>query len=482
MKDRGNLKEAELFLRKAIKINPLFANAHYNLGNVLRDLRKLKEAELSLRKAIEINPLFANAHYNLGNILEDLGNLKEAELSQRKAIETNPLFSKAYSNLGNILRGLGKLQEAELSLRKAIEIDPLFELAHSNLGLILSDLGNLEDAELSLRKAIKINPNAGNTYFNLALIELLKGDYQSGLENYEFRFKKKIPAIIHGKAKIKKTDNQKLKEGERLLIISEQGLGDTIQYMRYLPYLRNQGLNVTFSAQTKLHSLIQASSIDPNPLTPEKTSRVSKGQWIPLLSLPRYLKIRPEYPIINQPYISSTDKLNKKWRKILSKEKRPILGINWQGNPEMEKLSYQGRSIPLEIFSKLSENNEINMLSLQKGFGSEQLDHCSFKSKFVKCQQQIDSTWDFLENAAIIANCDLIITCDTSIAHLAGGMGKKVWLLLRYIPFWTWGLKGDSTFWYPSMRLFRQKERHNWKEVMARVSIALKEEIEANTN
>ena len=143
----------------------------------------------------------------------------------------------------------------------------------------------------------------------------------------------------------------------------------------------------------------------------------------------------------------------------------------------MEK-TYQGRSIPLESFTTLAKNNNFKLLSLQKGFGSEQLDHCSFKNKFVQCQQQIDSTWDFLENAAIIENCDLIITCDTSIAHLAGGMGRKVWLLLRDIPFWTWGLEGSSTFWYPSMRLFRQKERHNWQEVMERVSSKAKKELE----
>ena len=119
------------------------------------------------------------------------------------------------------------------------------------------------------------------------------------------------------------------------------------------------------------------------------------------------------------------------------------------------------------------------MLSLQKGFGSEQLKDCTFKDNFVQCQSKIDLTWDFLENAAIINNCDLIITCDTSIAHLAGGMGKKVWLLLRNPPFWTWGIDDESTFWYPSMQLFRQKERHNWQEVMERVSRAIKKEMEA---
>ena len=139
--------------------------------------------------------------------------------------------------------------------------------------------------------------------------------------------------------------------------------------------------------------------------------------------------------------------------------------------------TYQGRSISLAKFSILALNNDISMISLQKGFGSEQLDDCSFQDKFVESQPQINSVWDFLENAAIIENCDLIITCDTSIAHLAGGMGKKVWLLLRDIPFWTWGLKEEKTFWYPSMKLFRQKERHNWDEVMERVSNALKAEF-----
>ena len=117
------------------------------------------------------------------------------------------------------------------------------------------------------------------------------------------------------------------------------------------------------------------------------------------------------------------------------------------------------------------------MLSLQKGFGSEQLGNCSFNNRFVSCQEQVNNTWDFLETAAIIANCDLVITSDTSVAHLAGGMGKTTWLLLHKVPDWRWGLEGDTTFWYPSMRLFRQRERGNWNEVMERVAEALQEHL-----
>ena len=411
---------------------------------------------------------------NYGVILKNLGKLKEAEIFYRKAIKLNPNYVDAHSNLGLILNDLEKFEEAEISYRKAIELNPNHANAHYNLGNILKYIGKLKEAEIYYRKAIELNPNFGDAYLNLGFIELLKGNYKSGLEYYEFRMKTKYnqPSIPHAQPKIDRIDQERLNKGEKILVLSEQGLGDTLQYMRYIPYLRNEGFDISFCAQNKLHSLIKASGIDQNPLAPGQANSVLEGKWISLLSLPKYLKINPSNPIISKPYIFSTFELKKKWNNILSKEKRPIVGINWQGNPRMEK-TYKGRSIPLEIFSILLAQNDITMLSLQKGFGSEQLDDCSFKNQFVQSQSRIDSTWDFLENAAIIENCDLIITCDTSIAHLAGGMGKKVWLLLRDIPYWTWGLKEESTFWYPSMRLFRQKERHNWNEVMERVSNAL---------
>ena len=407
---------------------------------------------------------------NYGVILKNHGYLHEAEISYRKAIDLNPHYAPAHSNLGNILIDIGKLDEAELFIRKAIKLKPDLANAHYNLGLIFRDLGKLKEAEISYQKAIELKPNHYDACFNLGWLQLLRGEYQSGLENYEFRFKIK-KAITHANTKLKQINNKKLKKGEKILVVSEQGFGDTLQYMRYVPYLKTLGLDISFCAQRKLHSLIKSSKIDSSPLTPEEASEVLEGKWIPLLSLPKYLKVSPNNPIISEPYIFPTKELKKKWENILSKEKRPIIGINWQGNPNIENQTpLQGRSLPLETFSTLAKNKNYNFLSLQKGFGSEQLDHCSFKNKFVECQPQVDVTWDFLENAAIIENCDLIITSDTSIAHLAGGIGKSTWLLLNHFPEWRWGIEGKSTFWYPSMRLFRQKERHNWGEMMERVS------------
>ena len=166
----GKLKEAEIYTRKAVELNPNFANAHSNLGNILRDLGNLQNAELSTRKAIALNPNFANAYSNLGGILIDMGRLKEAEIYTRKAIELNPNSANAHSNLGNLLRNLGNLQNAELSTRKAIALNPNLAITHSNLGSILIDMGRLKEAEISIRKAIRINPNLAIAYANLGTI------------------------------------------------------------------------------------------------------------------------------------------------------------------------------------------------------------------------------------------------------------------------------------------------------------------------
>ena len=194
---------------------------------------------------------------------------------------------------------------------------------------------------------------------------------------------------------------------------------------------------------------------------------------MPLLSVCRYLGVRPENPIITERYIKATEELVKKWKGILANENRPIIGINWQGNPNAEKADLQGRSLPLETFAPITQKSNVSLLSLQKGFGSEQLEACSFKNSFVSCQSLINEAWDFLETAAIIANCDLVITNDTSTAHLAGGMGMTTWLLLMKVPEWRWGLNAETSFWYPSMRLFRQKNRGDWDEVLQRVRDAL---------
>ena len=204
---KGNIPEASKYYQYCINQGFTDHRVFSNYGVILKDLGNLQEAELSYRKAIEIKPDYANAHSNLGNILRDLGKLQDAELSYRKAIKLKPDLAEAYLNLGGILKNLGKLQDAKLSTLKAIEIKPDVAEAHYKLGNILSDLGKLQEAELSTRKAIELKPDFAEALWNLSLLQLLQGDYKNGLENYEFRFKQKPPAIVHGKTILKRFDS-----------------------------------------------------------------------------------------------------------------------------------------------------------------------------------------------------------------------------------------------------------------------------------
>ena len=476
LKEQGDPTAAIDCFNKAIEIKPNYPDAHIGLGNVFKEQGDLNAAIVSYNKAIDIKPNYPEAHCNLGAALQQQGDLTAAIASFNKAIDMKSNYPEAFNNLGTALFEKGDLTVAISTFKKALELMPDFQEAHISLGNTLQEKGDLKAAITSFNKALELKPDDPEAYTNLATAELLIGNYKKGWETYEYRLQCKTgPSTLNANPLCKQWSNETIFPGSQVLLVSEQGLGDTLQFMRYAIALKSRGASVSLCAPHKLHTLIQTSGIDPSPLTPQQANKISDGQWIPLLSVPKYLEVSPQNPIITEPYIKTTEELRAKWNDILSAEQRPIIGINWQGNPSHETTNSKGRSLPLETFATIAHKTNASLLSLQKGFGSEQLETCSFKDRFVSCQDQINDTWDFLETAAIIANCDLVITSDTSVAHLAGGMGKTTWLLLKQVPEWRWGLEGDSTFWYPSMRLFRQNERGNWNEVLERVAIALQE-------
>ena len=481
LKEKGELDAAINAYSKAIELCPNDPDTHYNLGNVLEEKGDLNAAIASYNSSLQLKTNHPEAHYNLGNVLQEKGELKGAIASYKSALKLKPNFPEAHNNLGNALQMQGDLTGAIASYNSALTLKPNYPSAHNNLGNALQTQGDLTTAITSYESAIKLKPNYPSAHYNLSMAELLTSDCKSGWHRYEYRFQAlKDQSIVNGNPSCRKWNGEALAKGNKLLLVTEQGLGDTLQFMRYATALSDQGISVSLCAPHKLHSLIQASGINHSPLTREQANQVTEGEWIPLLSVPRHLEISSENPIITDPYIKTTEELTGKWACILGVKENPVVGINWQGNPETEKTGLRGRSLALESFAPITSRNQMSLLSLQKGFGSEQLETCSFKDRFVSCQDQVNETWDFLETAAIVANCDLVITSDTSVAHLAGGMGKTTWLLLHKVPDWRWGLNGDSTFWYPSMRLFRQKERGNWNEVMERVAEALKEHFRSN--
>jgi len=477
LQEQGDLDAAIASYNTALQLKPNHPEAHNNLGNVLQEQGDLDAAIAAFNTALQLKSNYPEAHYNLGNALQEQGDLDAAIASYSTTLQLKPNHPEAHNNLGNALREQGDLDAAIASYNTALQLKPNYPEAHNNLGNALHEQGDLTAAITAYNTALQLKPNYPEAHWNSSLTMLLGGDYKNGWEKYEWRSKRENnTSKPHAIPKCHQCSGDvALDKTKQLLLVSEQGLGDTLQFMRYATSLRNKGISVSFSAQPRLHSLIQASGIDLSPLTPKQANQVAEGEWIPLLSVPRYLEVSPDNPVMTEPYIKTTDELHAKWAEILSAEQLPIVGINWQGNPETETTGLRGRSLPLEAFAPITSRSQISLLSLQKGFGSEQLETCSFKDRFVSCQDQVSEIWDFLENAAIIANCDLVITSDTSVAHLAGGLGKTTWLLLHKEPDWRWGLEGDTTFWYPSMRLFRQKERGNWNDVMERVTEALQE-------
>jgi len=325
----------------------------------------------------------------------------------------------------------------------------------------------------SYKRALLLDQANLAAHKNIAFAYLLTGNYHDGWNHYEYRLLKDKGEegmnlnVNFGGAP---WNGEVLSKLNHLYLITEQGLGDTLQFCRYAKALNDRGIATTFCAPSKLLPLIKYSGLDNNPICLEDSGQIGNSEWIPLLSLPKILNISPQRPLITQPYLKAPQELIQKWRKLLRKENKPLIGINWQGNPKTEVNVAEGRSLELDLFSNFIAETDARFVSLQKGCGSEQLGGNQHQDKFVGCQKQITNTLDFLETAAIIANCDLVITSDTCVAHLAGGLGKQTWLLLKKIPDWRWGLEGQQTAWYPSVRLFRQDKIGDWDTVMKNVS------------
>ena len=507
---KGDFSNAVHFFLKTIKIRPEDSNALNMLGVAFFKKGSIKSSINYYLKAIELNPQDDKIHNNLAIAYSKLGNLEAAVSIYLKALKIN---SKSYStlfNLGKIYRQKGELEKAldtfEKILRlkninstdlvfneigitlqkkedfhsaikaylKAINLNKNLIQSYNNLGYAQFELEDFDSAVSSFSKAIKLNPNNAIARKNLSKIYLLKGNYKEGFKNYEYRYEHtNIRILPHASPNIPIWSGEDSERPDKLLVVSEQGLGDTLQFMRFLPLLRKKNQKVYFCAQEKLHGVIKNSKIDLDPLSPIKANKFSEGKWIPLLSLPKILNICPKNQITKTPYIKSDESLINKWKLLFSKYEEKIIGIHWQGNPETEQGIHKGRSLLLNEFSTIAENSKCKFLSLQKGYGEEQLKDCLFKDKFVDFQKDVNEIWDFVETSSIISNCDLIITSDSAVAHLAAGMGKKTWLLLQKIPDWRWGLNGSHTFWYENMEIFRQLEKNNWQEVMIRVSIRL---------
>ena len=478
LKDQGDLSAAIASCKRALQLKSNYPEAHNCIGNSLYDQGELIAAIASYKKALELKPNYADCYNNLGNALKEQGDLRAAVNSYNIALKLKPSCSEAYNNLGNALKEQNDLTAAIISFKKALTFDPQNPDIHNNIGNAFKDNGDIEEAISSYKKSLALRSYNPEARFNLSIVMLLCGDYKHGLEGYEWRSKqKRNPSKPHALPNCSPWNGEQLKQEAKILVVTEQGLGDTLMFMRYVLALKEQNCDVSLCAPTKLHPLIQASNIDLSPLSPERANYYKHGHWIPLLSVPRHLHVCPSNPIITAPYIKSTSELNAKWEGILSKEQRPVIGINWQGN--RNDLCKKDRDIPIHFFKRILEAYKGDFVCLQRGVQLQDFEKLMNGVQTTAQQQEItniansDIPQDFLEFAAIITNCELIITTGSTVAHLAAGLGIPTWVMLPKIPDWRWGLEGDTTFWYPSVRLFRQRESGNWNDVIDRIVEAL---------
>ena len=472
---QGDPQKACEVAKVGIKKFPKDPQLYDLLGRALLGLEQNEEAVNILQKGIALAPRSVQLLIKMGMALTKLRKYDEALNCYRRALKLSPKDTEALWLLGVALRLRGDVEEAIRAYRQALALDPNYHAVHSCLGVALQEQGKIRDALASHKQAIELMPDNAEYRWNYAGCLLLAENYVDGWKEYEYRWsanEKRKPLVVPTTqmwcgGTEQHTDN--------LLVVAEQGLGDTLQFMRYCQMIKKYASSVTVVLQDKLVELARFSEIADEVVSPHQKPLRPLGPWVPLLSLPMHLGVTSQHPLANNPYIRVSPKLKEEWSLKIRKNKSLVIGINWQGNPSTEsKGTMGGRSLPLAMFEPLSKVDGISFLSLQKGFGSEQLETCTFRDKFIAAQKEVEKTWGFMDTAAIVESCDLVITTDTAMAHLAGGIGASTWVLLKYVPDWRWGLHGTTTGWYPSMRLFRQKGRGDWEGVIKEVCSALR--------
>jgi tetratricopeptide (TPR) repeat protein len=465
----GRMDAAIDLIVRAIEVSPNVPYYHSNLGIALREKGKLDESIAALRRAIQLNPNLAPAHNNLGIALSDQGRLDDAVAEYHIAIRIDPAYADACNNLGVALNELDRVDEAIEFYRQAIRSRPDFAAAHNNLGTALKDKGRVADAIDSFGRAIQLDPRYSEARWNRALALLLSGDFQNGWREHESRLQTQS-AFVAPPRKFSEPqwDGGDLR-GRTILLHPEQGLGDTMQFVRYAPLVAGRGGKVILGCAPQLSRLLLG-SVGVARIAAMNRPLPRFDVQCPLMSLPLVFATDLSSIPATIPYLFPDPALVQDWqRRIGTKERSFKIGVAWAGNPKNPR--DRSRSIGLGQLSPLAEaskNATVQFHSLQKGQAAAQP-----PPPGMNLTNWNHDLHDFAETAALIANLDLVITVDTAVAHLAGAMAKPVWLLLRFVPDWRWLMSRDDSPWYPTMRLFRQTSPGDWNSPIRKLSEAL---------
>jgi tetratricopeptide (TPR) repeat protein len=448
---------------RALAVKPDYVEALNNRGLVLLDLHRPAEALASFDRALAIRPDYARALNNRGNILQDLKRPAEALASYEKLLAVRPDYVEALYNRGVVLRDLHRPAEALASFDRALSIAPDHVDALNNRGIVLRDMKRPREALASYDRALALKPDHAEMHSNRSGLRLLLGDFEGGWEEFEWRWRTQEFAPWRRDFAVPLWLGEEPLAGKTILLHAEQGFGDAIQFGRYVPLVAARGAKVILEVPPPLTALF--SGIEGALLVVGRGEKLPEFDChCPLLSLPLAFETRLETIPATIPYLSASEDRVTKWKERLPETGVRRIGIAWAGNPNFK--GDQTRSIGLDRLSPLLSVAGVEFVGLQKELreGDREILKNNSHVKYVG-----DAIEDFSDTAAIMSSVDLVISSDTSVAHLAGALGKPVWVLLQYVADWRWLLERSDNPWYPTARLFRQPDIYDWESVIRRV-------------
>jgi tetratricopeptide (TPR) repeat protein len=463
----GNFHSAAVSYRCAIALRPQYVKAYCNLGNALSGLGRYTDAVATYERALELEADSTAARHNLGNALLHLRDYSRAEECFRRLLEPESASAEHHNSLGNALLQQRRIAEAEACYRTALRLKPDYAAAHTNLGNALLALGRREEMTRHYRRGLQLDPKSPGGQYNLALSCLREGNFREGWQRHEWRWDFRELSLQRRKFAQPQWNGQAL-NGEAILLHAEQGLGDTLQFIRYLPLVVERGGRVLLEVQPQLKTLLNGI---------KGVQVIARGEPLPafayhcsLMSLPlAFDTVLDTIPSQSRYLHVDAAGVDAAWQAYPHQGDNLRVGLVWAGNPRFR--GDQLRSTTLEALLPLTEVDGISFFSLQFGPAVAQL--APLQSKF-PVTDACSQNKDFAETAALLATLDLVISVDTAVAHLAGAMGLPVWVLLPHLADWRWLEQREDSPWYPSARLFRQSAPGDWKSLAERLREALR--------
>ena len=461
--------EAATYLRHAVEAAPDRADSHFALAFACASLDDLAGAIAHYREAVKLDPSHASAQMNLGSALLACDRFAEATTHLTRAVQLRPDYAPGYFNLGGLYVAMGRFAQAEAAHRRALELRPDYALALDGLAGALAGQGRYDEALQYYARALDLQPDSPDFRYGRSLTWLAQGRWREAWPDYEHRWC--CRELKGRRIKGEPWDGSPL-GGRTILLYADQALGDTLQMVRYVPLVAQRGGRVTLAIQSALVPMLRD--------LPGVERLVDLSQPPPpfdvqaaLMSLPYVFGTTPDNVPASVPYLSADVDLVEQWREQVAGLDGFKVGLVWQGNANF--LPGLRRSLSLAACEPLANLPGVRLISLQKGSGREQVAAVAFADRILDLSSRLDEeSGPFMDTAAIMTQLDLVITCDTAAAHLAGALAVETWLALPAVAEWRWLLDRDDTPWYPTMRLFRQRQPGDWAEVFGSMAATLR--------